>query len=60
MADNELGVSDVPHGLVVTGVRLEERVVRKAVDFVTSHAAGEWGMGTDTGGRHAPYPRRDC
>ena len=54
MADNELRISDVSRGLVVTGVRLDKRVVTKAADFVTSHAAGEWGMGTDTGGRQAP------
>ena len=54
MADNELRISDGSDGLVVTGVRLDKRVVTKAADFVTSHAAGEWGMGADTGGRQAP------
>ena len=54
MADNELRISDVPHGLVVTGGELDKRVVTKAADFVTSHAAGEWGMETYTGGRLAP------
>jgi hypothetical protein len=28
--------------------------VTKAGDFVTSQVAGEWGMGTHTGGRFAP------
>jgi hypothetical protein len=50
MADNELRIRDIPHGLVVTGVILGKRVVAKAADFVTSHAAGEWGMATYTGG----------
>ena len=54
MTDNELRISDVPHGLVVTGGGLDKRVVTKAADFVTSHAAGEWGMGTSTGGQLAP------
>ena len=51
MADKELRIRDVTGGLVVTGVRLDKSVVPKAADFVTSHAAGEWGMGTYTGGR---------
>ena len=54
MADNELRISEIPRGLVVTGGRLDKRIVTKAADFVTSHAAGEWGMGTYTGGRLAP------
>ena len=54
MADKELRIRDVTGGLVVTGVRLDKSVVPKAADFVTSHAAGEWGMGTNTGGRLAP------
>jgi Protein of unknown function (DUF2934) len=54
MADNELRISEVPTGLVVTGGRLNNRVMTTASDFVTSHAAGEWGMGTYTGGRRAP------
>jgi len=54
MTDNELRISEVPSGLVVAGVRLDKRVMTKASDFVTSHAAGEWGMATYTGGRRAP------
>ena len=54
MTDNELHISEVPYGLVVTGLRFDERVVTKAADFVTSNAAGEWGMGADTGGRQPP------
>ena len=54
MADNELRISEVPNGLVITGGRLDKEVVTKAGDFVTSQAAGEWGMGTDTDGRFAP------
>ncbi|HKW32136.1 MAG TPA: DUF2934 domain-containing protein [Candidatus Acidoferrum sp.] len=54
MADNQLRISEVPHGLVVAGVRLDEKVVTKAADFVTSHAAGEWGTGANTGGRGGP------
>jgi hypothetical protein len=54
MADNELRISEVPRGLVVTGGRLDKGVVTKAADFVTSQAAGEWDMGTYTGGRLAP------
>lgn len=54
MADNELRIRNVANGLVVTGVRSDKRVVTQAADFVTSHAAGEWGMGTYTGGRLAP------
>jgi uncharacterized protein YbjT (DUF2867 family) len=53
-ADNELRISEVPTGLVVAGGRLDKRIMTKASDFVTSHAAGEWGMGTYTGGRRAP------
>ena len=54
MADNELRISEVPTGLVVAGGRLDKRVMTNATDFVTSHGAGEWGMGTYTGGRRAP------
>ena len=54
MADNQLRIREEPNGLVVSGVRLDKKVVTKAADFVTSHAAGEWGMGTYTGGRLAP------
>lgn len=54
MADNELRISNLSDGLVVTGVRLEKNVVTSAADFVTSHAAGEWGLGPSTGGRLAP------
>lgn len=51
MTDNEICISEVPDGLVVAVGRTD---VTKAGDFVTSQAAGEWGMGTDTGGRFAP------
>ena len=54
MADNDLRISEVPTGLVVAGGRLDKRVMTEASDFVTSQAAGEWGMGTYTGGRRAP------
>jgi hypothetical protein len=54
MADNEPRISEVPSGLVVAVGRLDKRVVTEASDFVTSHAAGEWGMGPHTGGRRAP------
>jgi len=54
MADNEPRISEVPSGLVVAVGRLDKRVTTKASDFVTSHAAGEWGMGPNTGGRRAP------
>jgi hypothetical protein len=54
MTDNGICISEVPNGLVADGVRLDEKVVTKAVGFVTSHAAGEWGMGAYTGGRPAP------
>ena len=54
MADNELRIDEIPQGLVVSGVTLDKGVVTKAAAFVTSQAAGEWGMGTYTGGRPAP------
>ncbi len=54
MADNEPRISEVPTGLVVAVGKLNKRVVREASDFVTSHAAGEWGMGPHTDGRRAP------
>ena len=54
MADNELRVSEVPSGLVVSGGKVEKRVMDNASDFVTSHGAGEWGMSTYTGSRLAP------
>ena len=53
MADNEPRISEVPTGLVVADGRVDKRVMTKASDFVTSHAAGEWGMGPNTGGRRA-------
>ena len=53
MADNELRISEVPTGLVVAGGRLDKGVMTKASNFVTSHAAGEWGMEAYTG-RRAP------
>ena len=54
MADNEPRISAVPTRLVVEVGRIEKGVVTEASQFVTSHAAGEWGMGPDTGGRRAP------
>ena len=54
MTDNEIRISEVPHGLVVAAGRTDKKVVTKAGDFVTSQAAGEWGMRTNTGGRFAP------
>ena len=57
MKDNELRISEVPTGLVVAGEKLNnlsKRVVTDASHFVISHAAGESGMGADTGGRRAP------
>ena len=54
MADNEIRIGEVPNGLVVDVGGMDKKVVTKAHDFVTSHAAGEWGMGADTGGRPAP------
>jgi hypothetical protein len=54
MADNEVRITEAPPGLVVTGGRLDKRVMTKAADFVTSHAAGDWGMGTYTGNGLGP------
>ena len=57
MANNDVRINEVPAGLAVTGGKLEtlgKNVTRKAADFVTSHAAGEWGLGTDTAGRRTP------
>ena len=51
MTDSEICISDVPNGLVVAVERIDKNVVTKASDFVTSQAAGEWGMGTYTGAR---------
>ena len=53
MSDNELRICDLPNGLVVAGEKLDnlnKRVVTDASHFVTSHAAGESGMGAYTGG----------
>jgi hypothetical protein len=43
MADNELRISEVPDGLVITGGRLDKgrldkEVAKKAADFVASYA----------------------
>ena len=54
MADNEPRISEEPSGLDVAVGRLDKRITTEASDFVTSHAAGEWGMGPHTGGRRAP------
>jgi hypothetical protein len=58
MADNEPRITEVPTGLVVGVGRVDKRVVREASAFVTSHAAGEFGMGPYTGGRRAPTTTR--
>ena len=54
MSDHELCISEVPNGLVVAVGRIDKKVETKAGDFVSSQAAGEWGMGTYTGARTAP------
>lgn len=54
MSNNEPRIDGIPQGLVVTGVKLDKTVVTKAAGFVTSEAAGEWGMGRNTGSRLAP------
>src|SRR4029077_3307448 len=54
MSNNEPRIDEIPQGLVVTVGRLEKCVVTEAADFVTSEAAGEWGMGRYTGHRLAP------
>jgi hypothetical protein len=54
MTDNEPHISEGPTGLVVSVGRLDKLVTTEASGFVTSHAAGEWGMGPYTGGRRAP------
>jgi hypothetical protein len=54
MADNEPRISEVPNGVVVAVGKLDKGVMTEASDFVTSHAAGEWGTGPYTGGRRAP------
>ena len=53
MADNEIRVSEVSDGLIVTSRSLNRTVVTEAAGFVTLEAAGE-GMGRYTGGRLAP------
>src|SRR5919108_5454355 len=54
MPDNDVRISEVPTGLVVCVERLDTRVMTEASSFVTSQAAGEWGMETYTGARRAP------
>jgi hypothetical protein len=54
MSNNEPRIDEIPQGLVVTVGRLEKCVVTEAAYFVTSEAAGEWGMGRYTGHRLAP------
>ena len=54
MAENDPRIREVPAGLVVAVGKLDKTVATEASDFVTSHAAGEFGMGPDTGGRRAP------
>jgi hypothetical protein len=52
MEDNEIRVSEVSDGLIVTGRSSIGTVVTEAAGFVTSQAAGE-GMGRYTGGHLA-------
>lgn len=54
MSNNEPRIDEISQGLVVTVGRLEKCVVTEAADFVTSEAAGEWGMGRYTGARPTP------
>ena len=54
MADKKLCVNEVPNGLVVAVRGIQKNVVTNASGFVTSQAAGEWGMGRYTGARPAP------
>jgi len=53
MADNEIRVTEVSEGLIVTSRSLDRTIVTEAAGFVTLEAAGE-GMGRYTGGRLAP------
>jgi Protein of unknown function (DUF2934) len=54
MEVEEICINDVPNGLAVSIGRIDKKVETKTGDFVTSQAAGEWGMGAHTGGRFAP------
>ena len=54
MKDNELRVCEVPAGLVVTGSKLDKKILTKAADFVISNAVGEWGREANTDGRRPP------
>jgi Protein of unknown function (DUF2934) len=54
MEVDEICINDVPNGLAVSIGRIDKKVETKTGDFVTSQAAGEWGMGAHTGGRFAP------
>jgi len=53
MANNEVRVSEVPDGLVVSSGSIDKTVVTKAAGFVASQAAGR-GMGRYTGSRPTP------
>jgi hypothetical protein len=53
MEVDEICINDVPNGLAVSIGRIDKKVETKTGDFVTSQAAGEWGMGAHTGGRFA-------
>jgi hypothetical protein len=57
MAGNEVRVSEVSDGLVVSSESVDKTVVIKAAGFVASQSAGEWGMGRYTGAR--PVPTHD-
>ncbi len=54
MANNEVRVSEVPDGLVVSSGSIDKTVVTKAAGFVASQAAGDGGMGRYTGARPTP------
>src|SRR6266403_4005553 len=45
MEVDEICISEVPNGLAVSIGRIDKKVETKTGDFVTSQAAGEWGMG---------------
>jgi hypothetical protein len=54
MAANEVRISEVPSGLVVSSESVDKTAVTEAAGFVAAQSAGEWGMGSYTGARPAP------
>src|ERR1700751_4382185 len=44
MEVDEICINDVPNGVAVSIGRIDKKVERKTGDFVTSQAAGDWGM----------------